>query len=76
MAVAAAGLFTAEVGLMLAGRHNARARHLLSLALGLRALNGVTHIGETLVMRRYVPGVVTSPAVIAAALLARSALSK
>ena len=76
MATAAATLFVAQVCLLAASSRSERGRRLLQLALLLRLLNGTAHLAETAVMRRYVPGVATSPAVMAAAGLALRAISR
>jgi len=48
----------------------------LRLALVLRLSNGAMHLAETAVLRRYVPGVATSPATIVAAGLALRSLRR
>jgi hypothetical protein len=76
MGGAAAALFAAQIGLTLWSSHSRRGERFLTLALVGRLLNGATHIGETVVLRRYVPGVATSPAVMAAACLALRSLMR
>jgi hypothetical protein len=66
----AAALFALQVGLTLWSRRSPRGERALSLALKGRRTNGLTHIGQAILLRRYVPGVTTAPAIVAASSLA------
>ena len=69
-----AALFAVQVALTLWSRHSRRGERALSAALAVRCANGVMHLGESIALRRYVPGAATSPAIMAAAALARRSL--
>jgi hypothetical protein len=66
----AAALFALQVGLTLWSRRSRRGERALSLALKGRRTNGLTHIGQAILLRRYVPGVATAPVITATAGLA------
>jgi hypothetical protein len=66
----AAALFALQVGLTLWSRRSRRGERALSLVLKGRRTNGLTHIGQSIILRRYVPGVATAPAIVAASSLA------
>jgi len=76
MGALAAALFALQAGLSVWSRRSRRGERALSLALRLRRSNGLSHIGQTIILRRYVPGVATAPAVMATAGLALRALKK
>jgi hypothetical protein len=70
----AAALFALQVGLTLWSRRSRRGERALSLALKGRRTNGLTHIGQAIPLRRYVPGVATAPVIMATAGLALRSL--
>jgi hypothetical protein len=76
MARFAAGMFAAQVGLTLLSRRGRRAERALSLVLLVRFLNGASHISQSIALRRYVPGVATTPAIMATAALQFGALKR
>ena len=76
MGAIAAGLFALQVGFTVWSRRSRRGERALSMALRIRRSNGLTHIGQTIMRRQYVPGVATAPAVMATAGLALRALKR
>ncbi len=72
----AAALFTLQVAFTLWSRRSPRGERALSLALKGRRANGFTHIGQAILLRRYVPGVATAPVIMATANLALRSLKK
>lgn len=67
MAYFTVGALAAQVGLTVWSRRSRRAEQALSLVLLFRFLNGASHLGQSITLRRYVPGVATSPIIMAAA---------
>ena len=63
----AATLFALQVRLTLWSRRSARGKRALVVALRSRRTNGLTHIGQAILLRRYVPGVATAPVIIVTA---------
>ena len=76
MGAVVAPLLVAQVGLTLWRRRSPRAKRFLAFILAVRLLNGFTHMGESLALRRYVPGVATAPAVMISAGLALRSLKR
>lgn len=76
MACFTVGALVAQVGLTVLSRRSRRAERALSLVLLFRFLNGATHLGQSITLRRYVPGVATSPAIMATAGLQLGALRR
>jgi hypothetical protein len=76
VAAVVAPLLAAQVGLTLRHERGRTAERLLSLMLAGRFANGVTHLGESAALRRYVPGAATAPAVMVAAGLALRSLRR
>ena len=72
----AAALFALQVGLTLWSRRSPRGERALALALKGRRTNGLTHIGQAILLRRYVPGVATAPVIMATAGLALRSLKR
>jgi hypothetical protein len=72
----AAALLALQVGLTLWGRRSRRGEQVLSLVLKGRRANGLTHIGQAILLRRYVPGAATAPAITAVAGLALRSLKR
>ena len=72
----AAALFALQVALTLWSRHSARGERALALAFKGRRTNGLTHIGQAILLRRYVPGVATAPVIMVTAGLALRSLKK
>lgn len=73
MVAADAAFFVVQVGVTRWSRRSARGRRVLQVLLAGRFFNAITHLAETLALRRYVPGTATSPAnLVIAGLLLRS----
>ena len=76
MACFAVGAFATQIGLSALSRRSRRAEQALSLVLLVRFLNGATHVSQSLTLRRYVPGLATSPAIMATAAFQLGALRR
>ena len=76
MGAVVAPLLVAQIGLTVWGRRRPGAERLLAFILAGRLLNGITHVGESVALRRYVPGVATAPAVMISAGLALRSLKR
>jgi hypothetical protein len=74
MIAADAAFFVVQVGVTQWSCRSRRGRRVLQALLAGRSFNAITHLAETLALRRYVPGTATSPANLLVACLLLAAL--